>query len=606
MKSTFFRCAAVALCILMLLPLFLSPVKAETAEASDIRSSTTITGSGYNSFTFLFDGNTTSYSKSSGNTVIHLKNENGIGSVYLLLHKVYGSYTITDDATGKSITAGQQGFLHEFVDIAQQFGYAPSAVTIDFANGAVQLSEIYVFSQGTPPAYVQIWQPPLEDGADLVLFATHGDDDQLFFAGLLPLYAGELGLRVQVVYLTDHRSGYIDNARMHEMINGLWAVGVRAYPVFGHFADFRIDDLQETYNYYKTYYNTSREDLLSFVVEQIRRFKPLVAVGHDINGEYGHGMHMVYTDLLMDAVDLTADAEKFPESAAQYGTWQIQKLYLHLYEQNQIELNYDQPLSRFDGLTAFQVTQKLGFPCHKSQQWTWFTSWLNGSNGQITSATQITTYNPCYFGLYYSAVGEDVLKNDFMENIVTYDQQAQIDKDAAQAVTDMISNLEVSLDAEPQISAARAAYEALTDTQKALVTNLDVLEAAETAYDALVQAKQEQDRADRAAADTVEALIGQLSVTLESGESIRQARNAYNSLSDTQKVLVRNYETLENAEAEYAALVAQEEQRLQQEEAARQEQLQKQKQLKVMFGVLVVLIVLLVAVLLLLVARRRK
>ena len=606
MKSVFFRFAAAALCLCALLPLLCAPAHAEEGPALDLRGSTTISGNGYNSFSFLFDDNTTSYSKSGGNTVINLKNTEGIGSLYLLLHKAYGAYTITDNATGAAITAGEQGFLHEFVDLVQGFGYAPTSVTIHFADGAVQLSEIYVFSEGTPPDYVQIWEAPLEGGADLVLFASHGDDDQLFFAGLLPLYAGELDLRVQVVYLTNHRSGYVDNARMHEMLNGLWAVGVEAYPVFGTYADFRIDDLKGTYDCYKNSYGTSKDQLLSFVVEQIRRFRPLVAVGHDLKGEYGHGMHMVYADLLTQALELTADPTAYPISAEAYGTWDVPKTYLHLYEENQIVLDYDQPLAYFDGLTAFQATQKLGYPCHKSQQYTWFTRWINGNNNEITKATQISTYNPCYFGLYRSTVGEDVQKNDFMENIITYGQQEQLDRSAAQAVMDQIDALEVSLDAEAEITSARAAYEALTATQKALVTNLNVLEEAENAYAALVQVKQEQDAADKAAAEAVEALIRDLVVTLDSGDAIMEVRNAYDSLSAAQKALVGNYGDLQAAETEFVTLVQQEEQRLQAEEAARLEKLQQKKQLKLLIGVLILLIAMFVAVLLILVTRIRK
>ena len=52
-------------------------------------------------------------------------------------------------------------------------------------------------------------------------------------------------------------------------------------------------------------------------------------------------------------------------------------------------LDYDQPLDHFDGLTAFQATQKLGYPCHVSQQYTWFTRWINGSNGEITKAVTV-------------------------------------------------------------------------------------------------------------------------------------------------------------------------------------------------------------------------
>ena len=162
---------------------------------------------------------------------------------------------------------------------------------------------------------------------------------------------------------------------------------------------------------------------LAFVVEQLRRIKPQVVVGHDINGEYGHGMHMVYTDCLIKALDIAPDASRFKTLAHKYGTWDVPKTYLHLYEENEIRMDYDQPLTAFDGMTAFEVSQKLGYPCHKSQQYTWFTRWINGSNNEITKATQIKTYSPCDFGLYRSTVGSDEAKNDFLENLTLYADQ---------------------------------------------------------------------------------------------------------------------------------------------------------------------------------------
>jgi len=60
------------------------------------------------------------------------------------------------------------------------------------------------------------------------------------------------------------------------------------------------------------------------------------------------------------------------------------------------------------------------------------------------------------------------------------------DELAAMAVIDLIDAIgTVTLESEAAISAADTAYNALTDEQKALVTNLDVLEAAKTAYAAL-------------------------------------------------------------------------------------------------------------------------
>lgn len=55
--------------------------------------------------------------------------------------------------------------------------------------------------------------------------------------------------------------------------------------------------------------------------------------------------------------------------------------------------------------------------------------------------------------------------------------------EAAQAVDALIDNIgEVTLDSKDAIETARSAYDALTDTQKKLVTKLDALEAAEAAY----------------------------------------------------------------------------------------------------------------------------
>ena len=419
------RLAACFLILILAFSLCFPVFAADTTQ--DITSTTQIAGSGYRSFDFLFDKNTYTYQTSTGNTSITLENAAGMGSLYLLFNLEYGSYTITDTVTGQQFVAGQYSFLHEFVDLISAFGYAPTSVTLDFAKGSVRLSEIYVFSGTDTPDFVQKWQPPLEGGADIVLFATHGDDDHLFFAGLLPLYAKAKGCRVQVVYMTDHRN--LTTIRTHEMLNGLWSVGVSAYPVFGGFADFWIGNKETTYAEYENNYGTTQEMLQEFVVRQLRRFRPLVAVGHDINGEYANGMHMVYTDLLIKALPLIGDPNFFPESAERYGLWQLPKLYLHMYKENSILMDYDQPMDILDGLTPFQYTQKYGFPCHKSQHGTVFWEWLNGYHGEITKATQIKNYNPCKFGLYHSTVGEDVAKNDFLENIITYAEQERLEQE---------------------------------------------------------------------------------------------------------------------------------------------------------------------------------
>lgn len=358
--------------------------------------------------------------KLKSGAAITLSHEGGIGSLYLVFVLEYGVYTVTNEDTGESHTWGEHGFLHEFLDLEEAFGTTPTSVTLHFDNGDAVLNEIYAFTSGETPTFVQKWEPPLDGKTDLVLFSTHGDDEQLFFAGLLPYYAVERDYQVQVVYLTNHRN--VTLCRTGEMLNGLWAVGVKAYPVFGTFFDFEAESLPEAYLWYEIW-GTSKEELLSFVVEQIRRFRPKVAVGHDFDGEYGHYMHILYTDLLVQALEISNDETRFPELAEKYGVWDVPKTYIHLYPENPIVMDWDTPLESFDDMTAFEVTKKLGFPCHLSQQiyFDWYFSGIN-------RADEIQLFSPCKYGLYRSTVGLDVQKNDFFENLTTHEEDAVLEQ----------------------------------------------------------------------------------------------------------------------------------------------------------------------------------
>ena len=101
----------------------------------------------------------------------------------------------------------------------------------------------------------------------------------------------------------------------------------------------------------------------------------------------------------------------------------------------------------------------------------------------------------------------------------------------------------VTLDSEEAIKAARDAYDALTEEQKELVGNYQTLLDAEAKL------------ADLQAADAVEKLIDAIgTVTLDSEEAIKAARGAYDALTDAQKELVGNYQTLLDAEAKLAQL----------------------------------------------------
>lgn len=299
-------------------------------------------------------------------------------------------------------------FLHRLIEIPEAL--VGNNITINFKN-TVKISEVSAYDSPPPESEVQYWEDN-DSLCDLLLFSTHADDEQLFFAGTLPLYAADGVTEVQVVYFTDHNNNI---ARRHELLNGLWTVGVKRYPVISEFPDAYSESYEGALKNLKNA-GFSEDDALAFQVEQIRKFKPLVILGHDLNGEYGHGQHILNSTLLTKAVDSAADSTQFSKSFNLYGAYDTPKIYLHLYDKNKIELDLDSPKEYLGGKTPFEIS-KQGFACHVSQQGTWFKTWLNGKSGQITKASQINSYSPCKFGLFRSTVGEDVLKNDLFENV---------------------------------------------------------------------------------------------------------------------------------------------------------------------------------------------
>lgn len=354
----------------------------------------------------ILDRNETSYTKLPSVT---LSSDSPVYSLYIEFDRIFGEWSLSDGSV--SVVCGKDGFLHEYVDVASAFGYAPKKLTLTFTGAEASVSEIYAFGNGELPSWVQVWEPPCER-ADLVLFSTHVDDEQLFFAGILPYYAGERKLAVEVVYFT---TPFTYHNRQHEQLNGLWTVGVRSYPISGEFIDAYSESAKKAYSDQEQY-GFSRDDMVLFQVEMIRRFRPHVIVGHDINGEYSHGQHIINCETLMEALPLAADETFDPDSAAKFGVWDTPKTYIHLWKENEIVMDWDTPLEAFGGKTAFEVTQE-GFLCHKSQQWTWFRNWIFGKNNTIKKASQIKSYSPCKYGLYRSTVGTDKNGGDMFENI---------------------------------------------------------------------------------------------------------------------------------------------------------------------------------------------
>ena len=253
-------------------------------------------------------------------------------------------------------------------------------VVSGYEGGGCRLTEWHVYEAGKVPANIHLWEIAPEK-CDIMLVSAHSDDELVMMGGILPTYAAQRGLRVQVVYC------YVPEQERHEeALNGLWHCGVRTLPVF-----FIIED-------------ESRLRFAEKLTREIRRFRPEVVITHDIAGEYGNPGHKLVSRNCREAVAAAAEAEQFPASAREYGTWQVKKLYIHLYTENPIVMDFDTPLSAFGGRTAFEVAQEA-YAYHPSQR----SDWL-----RVLRSNQ---YDCRKYGLYFSTVGLDVQKNDFLENI---------------------------------------------------------------------------------------------------------------------------------------------------------------------------------------------
>ncbi len=352
------------------------------------------------------DTKESTYTTINSKDTITIKNSEDIYGLYIIYEREGKAGIISNQS--KNAPIGTNGFLHEYINVEKLIGHEKE-ITLKYTE-EVKIADIYVFSEGELPAFIEVWDTPCKN-ADLLLFSTHSDDEQLFFLGLLPTYVAK-NKKVQVVYFTNH---YDNTKRLHEQLHGLYVVGIRNYPIIGIVPDAYSTSLEGALKNLKNA-KLTEEDALNFEVEMLRRFKPQVVVGHDELGEYSHGQHILNTYILKQAITLANDTSFHETSFLEYGTWDVPKTYLHLYKENKIIMDYDIPLSYFNGHTAYEVS-KAGYKEHLSQQYTWFTSWMNGKNNEYTSATEIKKYSPLEFGLYRSLVGVDIEKNDMFENI---------------------------------------------------------------------------------------------------------------------------------------------------------------------------------------------
>lgn len=327
-----------------------------------------------------------------------------IAGLYVCFGNMPESWEIQTSDDGKdwfTAVPGDTRFLHAYVALPQPAQYVRLAVTSE-KKTALRINELFVLSEGDLPDWVQVWQPT-EEKADILFLSTHPDDELIFFGGAIPTYAVEQQRKVVVAYFT--RS---NTTRSSELLNGLWHMGVRTYPVIGNFKDSYAKNLKAAY---KTAGGKGKVN--EWIVGLYRQYKPEVVVTQDTNGEYGHKQHMMIADAAQNCIALAANEDEFTASTIAYGTWQVKKLYLHLYPENQITFDWTVPLKSMNGATGIELAEEA-YTLHKTQ----------ASSGMSVTETG-TKYDNRVFGLAFTTVGEDVRKDDFLENI--YDAPGSYD-----------------------------------------------------------------------------------------------------------------------------------------------------------------------------------
>jgi LmbE family N-acetylglucosaminyl deacetylase len=403
------------LCIIIFLNTFLLLSPGYTAKARvsrDITYDCSIKLNGKWIDEDLIDGKEETYLKYDSAKIV-IKSYEPVGGVYIKFDRTPQIWSLSYEKT--TFSCGNYGFLHEYQSV---YFDNVRTLTLTFYT-KTSISDIYVLSRGEKlPDFVQTWRPA-EGKCAIMLLSCHSDDDQLFFAGSVP-DAVSRGAEMQVCYFTNH---WNTHQRPHELLNGLWACGLDRYPVIGRFPDFtRVDSESEMLSgFLKRGY--TYDQMVEDQVELLRKYNPQIVLVHDVYGEYGHAAHKLDSHSLRDAAAVSNNPFKYPKSAEKFGVWEVPKIYIHLYSRNKIDFEIDVPLQRFDGKTAYQVSQDA-FLCHISQMTTRYKEWLLGTEEKpVTDSHDFPKYSPRDYGLWQTNVGADRRKTDFYENIVLLKDQ---------------------------------------------------------------------------------------------------------------------------------------------------------------------------------------
>ena len=313
-------------------------------------------------------------------------------TLYLAWRTLPEGFVLTQRSSDGALLDAAQG---ETYRLNQLYRLNPETRSVTLSSAAsMDLCSALIYGPDAMPKNYHPWKPT-PGKLDYLLIVTHPDDDILFMGAIVPLYGVSRGLNGTILYTATRGIRH----RCDEALNGAWVMGLRNHPIFAGFPNILP---KEQYQREKEF---SVPVLTEYYVRMLRRYRPEVVVTHDRKGEYGHWQHINVSEAVCDAVLLAADASYDPVSLAQYGTFQVKKLYLHLYPERVLTLDVCAPLPAFEGRTILEIAS-AAFAEHISQ--------VKVDHYRVCNDG---FYRPSDYGLFFSAVGADTGKNDLFEHV---------------------------------------------------------------------------------------------------------------------------------------------------------------------------------------------
>jgi LmbE family N-acetylglucosaminyl deacetylase len=281
--------------------------------------------------------------------------------------------------------------LHKYFKLSEETSYI--IIKIKGNKKYKGICSLRVYEKDKVGFSVEQWKPP--EKYDLMVISCHRDDELLYFGGIIPYYSFIKKKKICTVFMSGN-----DIIRLREALSSQWSMGIRNYPIFMGFLGGKHFNINKTLNIWG-----GEVYVVGKIVAKIRQYKPDVIVTHDLKGESGHPSQRTIPLVVRKAILLAANKNKFKSSYNNYGVHIVKKLYLHLYERNQVVMNWNNRSQFLNYKTPFE-TACVGFDKYYSQH-------------KMFGMTfkRIRKFPNNIYGLIYTKVGIDIQKNDFFENI---------------------------------------------------------------------------------------------------------------------------------------------------------------------------------------------